>query len=87
MKQIFKCSQCGTEFEIEADNFIPGISGQLVDDEGIVHTFVDPTEDHLCDICTYVRLRESFAGIVGDEKAKEILEEHDQRVAELIERG
>ena len=86
MKQTIKCSKCGIEFEIEADYFIPGVSGQLVDDDGVMRKFVDPTDDHLCPVCLYFELRESLASIVGDEKAKEILAEHDQRVAELIER-
>ena len=56
MKRIFKCSQCGDEIEIEADHFIPGVSGQLVDDNGVIHTFVDPTSDKTCDICVAVEL-------------------------------
>ena len=85
MKQTFKCRECGNEFEIEADYFIPGVSGQLVDRGGVLRKFVDPTNDKLCDVCVYFSLRESFAGIVGDEKAKEILAEHDQRLQVLIE--
>lgn len=56
MKQTFKCHECGREFEIEADHFIPGVYGQLVDDKGVTHTFVDPTSDKTCDICVAVEL-------------------------------
>ena len=56
MKRTFECAKCGNEFEIEADHFIDGVKGQLVDDKGILHTFIDPTEDHLCDICVNAEL-------------------------------
>ena len=56
MKRTFECAKCSNEFEIEADHFINGVKGQLVDDKGILHTFVDPTEDHLCDICVDIEL-------------------------------
>lgn len=59
MKQLFKCSRCGDEFEIEADYFMAGISGQLVDGDGVMRTFVDPTEDHMCPACVYISLVES----------------------------
>ena len=56
MKQIFKCSECGKEFEIEADHFVDGVSGRIVDSKGILHTFVDPTTDKLCDVCLAINL-------------------------------
>ena len=87
MKQTFKCSKCGLDVEIEADYFIPGVSGQLVDHDGVLRKFVDPTNDHLCNVCVYFSLRESLVDIYGDEKAKEILAEHDSRVQALIEQA
>ena len=84
MKQTFACSQCGRDVEIEADYFVPGVTGRIVGSDGVVHTFVDPTDEHLCDICLYIELRRSFYNIVGEEKAKEILHEHDQRLLTLL---
>ena len=58
MKRIFHCFKCGNEFEIEANYFEPGISGTTVTSDGIVSTFVDPTDDHLCPICRDVYVKE-----------------------------
>lgn len=85
MKRVFKCHKCGQEIEIEADYFVPGVSGQLVDTNGVLCTFIDPTNDHLCDICLYFSLRDSLPNLLGDEKAKEVLAEHDRRMQVLIE--
>lgn len=85
MKHIFKCRECGQEFEVEADYFIPGVSGQLVDANGVLRKLVDPTDDKLCDICVYFSLRDSLPDLLGAEKAKEVLSEHDQRMQALLE--
>ena len=70
MKRNFTCCKCGTEFEIEADHFIPGISGTVVTSNGTKHTYVDPTNDHKCLACIYEELLESSErlGIVKDGK-------------------
>lgn len=66
MKQIFKCRECGNEFEIEADHFVDGVSGQIVDSKGILHTFVDPTTDKLCDVCLAINLSTYVNGYFGN---------------------
>lgn len=65
MKQTFKCRECGNKFEIEADYFIPGVSGQLVDHDGTLRTFVDPTNDKLCDVCVAIELSPYVNGYFG----------------------
>lgn len=56
MKRAFKCSKCGDEFEIEADHFVPGVSGTIVTSDGVKHEYVDPTGDHKCLACVYETL-------------------------------
>lgn len=51
MKRTFKCQKCGNEFEIEADYFVPGISGTVVLSNGVRRDYVDPTGDHTCPDC------------------------------------
>ena len=58
MKRLFTC-KCGTKFEIEADHFIPGVSGTVVTSDGVRHEYVDPTDDHLCPACIYIAFMES----------------------------
>jgi hypothetical protein len=70
-KQTFKCVKCGDEFEIEADHFIPGVSGRLYDGKGTLLVFVDPTENHKCAACVYMELVESGM------KLMEESDEHD----------
>lgn len=70
MKQIFKCRECGNEFEIEADYFIPGVSGQLVDANGVLCKFVDPTNDMLCDTCVAIELSHYINGHFSNSIAK-----------------
>ena len=56
MKRIFNCCKCDAEFEVEADHFIPGISGTIVDSKGVLHTYADPLADHKCMVCIYKEL-------------------------------
>lgn len=70
MKRIFTCCKCGIDFEIEADHFIPGVSGTVVTSEGVKHEYVDPTGDHKCMACIYIELLESAEqlGLIKDGK-------------------
>lgn len=51
MKLKYTCYKCGRKDEIEADYFIPGVSGRLGMEDGSVRTYADPTEPRLCKLC------------------------------------
>ena len=58
MKKTFTC-KCGVKFDVEADHFIPGVSGTVVTSDGVKHEYIDPTGEHLCPACIYIQLLES----------------------------
>lgn len=68
MKRIFACTKCGSEFEVDADHFIPGISGTLVGNDGVIHSFVDPTTDKYCIACVYEQIVESGMKLMAEAK-------------------
>lgn len=51
MKREFTCKQCGEKFEIEAEVFEPGISGDIYTSDGQLIRYVDPTDEHSCPRC------------------------------------
>lgn len=51
MKREFTCATCNKNFEIEADKFIPGVSGDLYTNDGGHIRYVDPTTEHICPRC------------------------------------
>jgi hypothetical protein len=77
-KRKFNCAECGDEFEVEADHFIPGISGTIVTSDGVKHTFIDPTEDHLCPACEYIAYIEAGKKLMALMEERRKAEEHGQ---------
>ena len=55
MKQTIEvtCATCGVKFTAEADYFIPGISGRMVNNKGEELIFIDPKGEHHCKNCIY----------------------------------
>ena len=68
MKRMFSCSKCGLEFEVEADYFIPGISGTAIVNGGVRREYVDPTTDKFCLACIYEQLVESSMKLMAEAK-------------------
>ena len=50
---IFRCPRCGREHVIEADYFVPGVEGTIMD-----KIFVDPTVDRHCPECVVELIKE-----------------------------
>lgn len=55
--KTFNCNRCGQPHVVEADYFLPGISGYVAQ-EGKQITFVDPTEPSYCASCTQEMLED-----------------------------
>lgn len=51
MRREFTCDQCGKKFEIEAEVFEPGISGDIYTSDGKHVRYVDPTAERSCPKC------------------------------------
>ena len=51
LKRTFKCCDCGVEFEMEADAFIPGLYGIMYDNNRKPFYFIDPTTEKHCPTC------------------------------------
>ena len=64
LKRTFKCRDCGVEFEMEADAFIPGVYGVMYNNDGKPFYFIDPTTEHRCPECNDIFV-ENLLGIVG----------------------
>ena len=54
----FICPVCGKTHRIDADYFIPGVSGITIDDSGKPVLFVDPNEPQACKACVDAVLAE-----------------------------
>ena len=78
MKQIrkFKCLECGEEFEVLADAFLPGVHGTLSQQDGSDYVFIDPTMVVRCIPCSFRMIRELVETQIIDpvELTKEIQE-------------
>lgn len=59
-KRTFKCPDCGVEFELEADAFIPGVSGVMYNGDDTPFNFIDPTDEHRCQTCHYFYVERLF---------------------------
>lgn len=70
MKRNFTCCKCGMVFEMEADYFVPGISGTVTMSNGRHVRYIDPSGDHKCMACIYIELLESAEqlGLIKDGK-------------------
>ena len=75
-KRKFKCLECGEEFEVLADAFLPGVHGTLSQQDGSEYVVVDPTMAFRCVPCSFRMIRELLETQVIDpvELAKEIRE-------------
>lgn len=76
MKQTrkFKCLDCGEEFDVEADAFLPGVHGTLSQRDGPDYVIVDSTMEFRCIPCNCRMVRELLETQVIDpvELVKEI---------------
>ena len=57
-KRKFKWLDCGKEFDVEADAFLPGVHGTLSQQDGPDYVIVDPSSPKMCKPCVYLRIRE-----------------------------
>lgn len=60
MVREFTCRQCGKKFNVEAEVFEPGVSGDIYTSDGKHLRYVDPTVKRSCSSCTAKWFNEEF---------------------------
>ena len=60
MVREFICKQCGKKFNVEAEVFEPGVSGDIYTSDGKHVRYVDPTVKQTCPRCTANWYNEEF---------------------------
>lgn len=60
MVREFICKQCGKKFNVEAEVFEPGVSGNIYTSDGKHIRYVDPTAEHTCPRCIANWYNEEF---------------------------
>lgn len=51
MVREFTCNQCGKKFDVEAEVFEPGVTGNIYTTDGKYIRYVDPTAERSCPRC------------------------------------
>lgn len=71
MVREFTCTQCGKKFNIEAEVFEPGVSGNIYTSDGKHIRYVDPTAERSCPECVS-RWYEAFLAQLVEQEGVEL---------------